>query len=160
MEMKKWGVFIFIFLCLGVWQAISVYQDALMPKQSLEEKALERAKEKIAFTHIERTYTYYGEKTYIVFIGKNKQGEKYIAWVPEKKGNIVVKRAESGITEAEAIAKLKAERHPKKLISAKLGMEKGVPLWELTYIDQYNRYSFYYLSFTDGTFLKRYSFQQ
>ncbi|WP_244319617.1 DUF5590 domain-containing protein [Parageobacillus toebii] len=60
--MKKWGVLLFIFLCLGVWQAISVYQDALMPKQSLEEKALERAKEKIAFTQIERTYTYYGEK--------------------------------------------------------------------------------------------------
>lgn len=160
MEMKKWLVLMLVFLCLGVWQAASVYQDALQPKQSLAEKALERAKEKIAFTRIDRTYTYYGDRTYTVFIGENKHGKKYIVWVPEKNGKIVVKRAESGITEKEAIAKLKAERHPKKLISVKLGMEKGVPLWELTYIDQHNRYSFYYLSFTDGTFLKRYSFQQ
>jgi uncharacterized protein YpmB len=158
--MRKWVVLLFIFLCLAVWQAISVYQDALKPKLSMEAKALERAKEKIALTQIDRTYTYYGNESYIVFVGRTKQGKRYVVWVPEKKGKIVVKRAGSGITETEAIAKLKADHHPKKIISAKLGMEKGVPLWELTYIDQYNRYSFYYLSFTDGTFLKRYSFQQ
>ncbi|MFC4183889.1 cell wall elongation regulator TseB-like domain-containing protein [Saccharococcus thermophilus] len=158
--MRKWVVLLFIFLCLAVWQAISVYQDALKPKLCMEAKALERAKEKIALAQIDRTYTYYGNESYIVFVGRTKQGKRYVVWVPEKKGKIVVKRAGSGITETEAIAKLKADRHPKKIISAKLGMEKGVPLWELTYIDQYNRYSFYYLSFTDGTFLKRYSFQQ
>jgi uncharacterized protein YpmB len=82
------------------------------------------------------------------------------AWVPEKTGNVIVKKIKSGVSKQEAIAKLKAERNPKEIISAKLGMEKGVPLWELTYIDDDNRYSFYYLSFKDGTFLKRYSFQQ
>lgn len=158
--MKKWVIVLFIFLCLAVWQVISVYQDALKPKLSMEAKALERAKEKIALTQIDRTYTYYGNESYIVFVGRTKQGKRCVVWVPEKKGKVVIKRVGSGITEAEAIAKLKADRHPKKIISAKLGMEKGVPLWELTYIDQYNRYSFYYLSFTDGTFLKRYSFQQ
>ncbi|OQP03167.1 peptidase M4 [Geobacillus sp. 44B] len=160
MAMRKWTILLFIFLCLAIWQAVSVYQDALWPKQSMEAKALERAKEKVAFAQIDRIYTYHGEEAYIVFVGKTKKGKKYVVWVPEKKGKIVIKRAESGITEAEAIAALKAERHPKKIISARLGMEKGVPLWELTYIDQYDRYSFYYVSFTDGTFLKRYSFQQ
>ncbi|QPA32955.1 cell wall elongation regulator TseB-like domain-containing protein [Thermaerobacillus caldiproteolyticus] len=158
--MKKWGILFFILLCGVIWQAISVYHAALETKQSLQSKALERAKREVAFTDIDRVYTYYGEQAYVVFVGTGRNGKKYIVWVPEKKGHVVVKRADRGITEKEAVSKLKEERNPKRLISVKPGMEKGVPLWELTYIDEYNRYSFYYLSFEDGTFLKRYSFQQ
>lgn len=158
--MKKWNVFLSICIGVIIWQAVSVYDAALEPKQSLIETAKERAKQKVSFAHIQDIYTYYGEKAYVVLVGTDRKGTKKIAWVPEKGGQIVVKRAERGMTEQEAIEQLKAKRHPKEIVSAKLGMEKGVPLWELTYIDQDNRYSFYYISFEDGTFLKRYSFQQ
>ncbi len=158
--MKKWGIVFFVLLCIIIWQTVNVYYAAMEPKQSLQAKAMKRAAHKVSFTHIDDIYTYYGEKTYVVFVGENRKGKKYIVWVPEKKGRVIVKRADRGITKQEAIEKLKAERNPKEIISAKLGMEKGVPLWELTYIDQDNRYSFYYVSFEDGTFLKRYSFQQ
>jgi uncharacterized protein YpmB len=158
--MKKWGIVFFVFLCIILWQTVRVYHAAMEPKQSLQAKAMKRAAHEVSFAHIDDIYTYYGEKTYIVFVGENRNGQKYIVWVPEKKGHVIVKRADSGITKQEAIEKLKAERNPKEIISAKLGMEKGVPLWELTYIDHDNRYSFYYVSFEDGTFLKRYSFQQ
>ncbi|ANB57041.1 hypothetical protein GFC29_1445 [Anoxybacillus sp. B7M1] len=158
--MKKWGILCFVVLCIFFWQAASVYHTAIGQKQSLMETARKRAIERVAFARIDQVYTYYGEKTYIVFMGDDRKGARKIVWVPEKSGSIVVKDAKSGITQEEAIKKLTAERNPKKIVSAKLGMEKGVPLWELTYIDQNNRYSFYYLSFKDGTFLKRYSFQQ
>lgn len=158
--MKRWGIIFLIFLCIVSWQTVSVYRAAMAPKQTLIEMAKQRAAQKVAFANIDAVDTYYGEKAYVVLEGTDKKGTKKIVWVPVKGGHIVVKRAKSGITKQEAIAKLTAERQPKEIISAKLGMEKGVPLWELTYIEQDNRYSFYYLSFEDGTFLKRYSFQQ
>ncbi|WP_027408546.1 DUF5590 domain-containing protein [Anoxybacteroides tepidamans] len=158
--MKKWSILLVIFLCIAIWQTVSVYHAAVESKQPLIETARKRAEEKVRFAHIDDVYTYYGEKTYVVFVGTDRKGTKKIAWVPEKKGRIIVKRAQSGITREEAIKKLEAQRHPQRIVSVKLGMEKEVPLWELTYIDQNNRYSFYYISFEDGTFLKRYSFQQ
>ena len=42
----------------------------------------------------------------------------------------------------------------------KLGFENDVPLWEVTYIDDDNRYSYYYLEFKDGKFLRRYSIEK
>ncbi|KPD00795.1 hypothetical protein LR69_00877 [Geobacillus sp. BCO2] len=109
---------------------------------------------------MKKVYTYYGDEACTVFIGRTKQGKAVVVWVPEKEGNVVVKGVDSGISEAEARAILQRDRRPRRIIDATLGMEKGVPLWELTYIDAEGRYSFYYLHFADGAFLKRYSFQQ
>ena len=44
-------------------------------------------------------------------------------------------------------------------MKVKLGFENDVPLWEVTYIDDDNRYSYYYLEFKDGKFLRRYSIE-
>jgi uncharacterized protein YpmB len=158
--MKKWGIILFVFICMMIWQAVNVYDAALEPKQFAESKAMKRAASEVNFINIEEIYTYFGDQAYVVIVGTNSEKEKVAAWVPEKTDNVIVKKIKSGVSKQEAIAKLKAERNPKEIVSAKLGMEKGVPLWELTYVDDDNRYSFYYLSFEDGTFLKRYSFQQ
>jgi uncharacterized protein YpmB len=160
MRMRKWMILFVAFLCIAIGVSVSVYRGSLAPKRSLVEAARERAEEQARFVHIDEIDTYYGENAYVVFVGTDRKGTKKIAWVPEKNGSVIVKEAKSGLTKREAIERLTAERNPKKIVSAKLGMEKGVPLWELTYIDEDNRYSFYYISFEDGTFLKRYSFQQ
>ncbi|MFP3393521.1 peptidase M4, partial [Brevibacillus sp. SIMBA_076] len=49
---------------------------------------------------------------------------------------------------------------PKEILKAKLGFENNIPLWEVTYIDDDNRYSYYYLEFKDGNFLRRYSIEK
>ncbi|ABO67460.1 MULTISPECIES: DUF5590 domain-containing protein [Geobacillus] len=159
--MKKWGWLALIFLGILIWQAWSIYGEAMVPKRSMVEKAFARAKEAVGLVDVKKVYTYYGDEACTVFIGRTKQEETdVVVWVPEKKGDIVVKKANSGISEAEARAILQRDRHPQRVIDVTLGMEKGVPLWELTYIDAEGRYSFYYLHFADGSFLKRYSFQR
>ncbi|MBB6283178.1 cell wall elongation regulator TseB-like domain-containing protein [Geobacillus subterraneus] len=159
--MKKWGWLALIVFSFLIWQAWSIYGEAMAPKRSMAEKAFARAEEAVGLVDVKKVYTYYGEEACTVFIGQTKQGETdIVVWVPEKEGDIVVKRADSGISEAEARAILQRDRHPQQVIDATLGMEKGVPLWELTYIDAEGRYSFYYLHFADGAFLKRYSFQR
>ncbi|WP_445612561.1 cell wall elongation regulator TseB-like domain-containing protein [Geobacillus sp. YF-1] len=158
--MKKWGWLLLLFFAVLVWQAWSIYSEALAPKRAMVARALERAKEAAELVEIKKVYTYYGDEAYTVFIGRAKRGEDLVVWVPEKSGDVVVRRADSGISEAEARAILRRDRHPQQVIDATLGMEKGVPVWELTYMDDEGRYSFYYLHFTDGSFLKRYSFQR
>lgn len=60
--MKKWSILFFVFLCIVIWLTVSVYRAAMDPKQSLIEKARERAAQKVSFAYIDDTYTYYGEK--------------------------------------------------------------------------------------------------
>ncbi|NNV00231.1 DUF5590 domain-containing protein [Geobacillus sp. DSP4a] len=159
--MKKWGWLALLFFGFLIWQAWSIYGEAMAPKRSMAEHALARAREAVGLIDVKKVYTYYGDEAYTVFIGRTKQEKTdVVVWVPEKGGNVVVKRADSGISEAKARAILERDRRPQQIIDATLGMEKGVPLWELTYIDSEGRYSFYYLHFTDGEFLKRYSFQR
>ncbi|AGE22774.1 MULTISPECIES: DUF5590 domain-containing protein [Geobacillus] len=158
--MKKWGWFTLLFFGFLIWQAWSIYDEAMAPKRLMVEHALARAKEAAGLADVKKVYTYYGDEACTVFIGRTKQGKAVVVWVPEKKGSVVVKGVDSGISEAEARAILQRDRRPRRIIDATLGMEKGVPLWELTYIDAEGRYSFYYLHFADGAFLKRYSFQQ
>ena len=40
----------------------------------------------------------------------------------------------------------------KEILKVKLGVENNIPLWEVTYIDDDNRYSYYNLAFQDGQF--------
>jgi uncharacterized protein YpmB len=158
--MKKWGILILAILCIVMWQAVTVYHAALEPKRLTEDKALERAKQEIHFKEIEEVYTYYGNQAYVVIVGTNKDNENIIAFVPEKTDNVIIKKQEEGISRQDAIARVKAERNPKEIVSAKLGIKEGIPCWEIKYIDQKNLFTFYYLTFKNGTFLGRYGLQQ
>jgi uncharacterized protein YpmB len=158
--MRKLGIIAIVVLLIAVWQAVTVYNAAMEPKRLMEEKALRRAEKEVHFTDIEEIYTYYGNQTYVIIVGTDDDHEKVIAWVPEKTDNVIIEKQKDGISKQEAIAKVKAERNPKEIISAKLGIKKGVPCWEIKYIDQKNFYTFYYLTFEDGSFFDRYGFQQ
>lgn len=46
--------------------------------------------------------------------------------------------------------------NPQKIISVKLGMEKNVPLWEVTYLDESERFNYDYYDFKTGEWLKYY----
>jgi uncharacterized protein YpmB len=155
---KKWAIWLLLLLGWTVWLFADAYHAAISSKEESEQKAIERAKEEGDLTTIIDVDTYRGNETYVVVIGENEEHEKMVVWVPEKGDDIEVKPLSAGISEKEALAILKTEYSPKKVISAKLGMEKGIPLWEITYIDEQDRYSFYYVRFEDGAFIKRYSF--
>ena len=103
---------------------------------------------------------YNGKSAYIVVQGTDEKGEQLIVWVPEKKGYCSKEKSE-GISEKEAIQRTieqvgneskESKSKPKEIMKVKLGFENDVPLWEVTYIDDDNRYSYYYLEFKDGKF--------
>ncbi|MDQ0244042.1 uncharacterized protein YpmB [Bacillus fengqiuensis] len=160
--MKKWGIIISLFLILVGLGASNLYFKALQPKRDAEEQAVQKAKEVYDLKEIISTHTYYGSYTYYIVKAKNKKNEKVIVWVPknEKKHDMIVRKESSGISRDKVISIVQKERSPEKIKSIRLAMENELPMWEVTYIDEKNSFTYYYVDFQTGEFLKRYSMYQ
>lgn len=155
--MKKWIFIVILLLIVIAWQSVDTYQGAIKQKKSSEAHAIMVAKEEAGLQQITGVNTYYGTNVYSVVRGTDDLSRKLIVWVPSKKGNLIVKESSDGISKNNALQILKDNQHPKKIINIVLGIEENQPIWEITYIDQRNRYSFYYIDFESGKFIKRYS---
>ncbi len=153
--MKKWIIISIIAAAILIGAAAKVYIASTEPVKAASEKAFERAKEETALERMDSFTLYHGQETFYVLQGQDKAGTKLIVWVPEKKGKPVVKNAKDGISKQEAIDIVKREKQPKEIISAKLGMEKGFPLWEVYYRSNGGLINYYYIHFETGEMLKR-----
>jgi uncharacterized protein YpmB len=162
MSMKKWGIIIIVFVILAGIGTASVYLKSMQSKRGAEQQAAQEAKKAYDLKEIISTQTYYGSHTYYVVNAKNRKNEKIIIWVPknDKKRDMIVKKENSGISREEVISLVQKERDPEKIKSVRLGMENGIPLWEITYVDRDNSFTYYYVNFQTGKFLKRYSMYQ
>ncbi|MBS4194475.1 cell wall elongation regulator TseB-like domain-containing protein [Lederbergia citri] len=153
--MKKWFLII-LPLIIIIAASIYVYRDARAPLLKAEQYAEKRAKIEAKLVSNDEFFVYHGTKTYYVIIGQNQEDVKTIVWVPEKNNDkIVIKKASDGISEDEAISKLIKEENPKKILGARLGMEKKLPVWELSYLDQNSKLNYYYIHFDTGKWWRK-----
>ncbi|AIK36068.1 peptidase M4 [Bacillus pseudomycoides] len=158
--MKKWiFAIIIVIVAIGLY-GVHVYNATMEKKIPKESKVIEIAKEKAKLTKVKTVDYYNGKSSYAVVQGVDEKGEQIIVWVPEKKGNVLVRKKNEGISEKKALQIVAGERKPKELVKAKLGAENDVPLWEITYIDQEGRYTYYYLEFQDGKYAGYYSIEK
>ncbi|MBY0595428.1 cell wall elongation regulator TseB-like domain-containing protein [Bacillus bingmayongensis] len=158
--MKKWIFAIIIVIVAIVLYGVHVYNATMEKKIPKESKVVEIAKEKAKLTKVKTVDYYNGKSSYAVVQGVDEKGEQIIVWVPEKKGNVLVRKKNEGISEKKALQIVAGERKPKELVKVKLGAENDVPLWEITYIDQEDRYTYYYLEFQDGKYAGYYSIEK
>ncbi|MBW8349060.1 DUF5590 domain-containing protein [Bacillus sp. IITD106] len=153
--MKKWFLIILPIIIL-ISASIYVYKDARGPLLKAEQYAEKRAKTEAKLVSNDEFFVYHGTKTYYVIIGQNQDDVKTIVWIPEKNNEkIVIKKASDGISENEAISKLIKEENPKKILGARLGMEKKLPVWELSYLDQNSKLNYYYIHFDTGKWWRK-----
>ncbi|WP_144488435.1 DUF5590 domain-containing protein [Bacillus sp. ABP14] len=167
--MKKWiFAIVIVIVASGIYGAY-VYNQAMEKKIPKEAKSVEIAKEKAKLTKVKSVDYYNGESSYTVVQGTDEKEEQLIVWVPEKKGETIVRKKSEGISEKDALQRTieqvgddskEPKSKPKEILKVKLGFENNIPLWEVTYIDDENRYSYYYLAFKDGQFLRRYSIEK
>lgn len=133
------------------------YIKAMQQKKEAGIEAFEKAKKAGGIKTMDEFHLYNGQSSYSVIIGKADDGHKKIVWLPEdEKKKIVIKNYNDGKTKKEIISIVNEKLKPKKIISVKLGMEKNVPLWEVTYLDDSERYNYDYYDFTTGEWLKYY----
>ncbi|MBS4199480.1 DUF5590 domain-containing protein [Bacillus sp. FJAT-49732] len=154
--MKKWILIIFPLIILIISASLYVYIDARAPLLKAEQYAEQRAKTEAHLVSNDEFFVYHGTKTYYVIKGKNEKGTETIVWIPEEsKKDIIIKKASDGISEKDAISKLIQEENPKKILGARLGMEKNLPIWELSYLDQNSKLNYYYIHFDSGKWWRK-----
>jgi uncharacterized protein YpmB len=153
--MKKWIIFIVIFIVVIFGLLIKVYFTSVDPVKAAEKKAVALANKEISIKEVEDFHIYNGIETVNVIEGKSNNGEKIIVWIPEKSKKVYVKKAKDGLSKEDAIQKLLQEKSPKKVISVRLGMEKNIPLWEIYYRSNNNLINYYYVHFDTGEWLKK-----
>jgi uncharacterized protein YpmB len=149
-------IIIIAILIIATWVFTSTYQSAREQYLDGQEKSKQLAIEKGNLSEIEEIDTFYGQMKYHVISGVNKQDEKVFVWIPQTKKNqdVIIKKRSSGITEKQAIAKVSQENNPVEIIEVNLGMDEGIPIWEVKYIDESDRYTFDFVNFYDGEIVK------
>jgi uncharacterized protein YpmB len=147
-------VLLILFLLISLILSYT-YIQAMKPLKSSENKATKIALEETDIVSIDDFEEYHGLESVLVVKGKNKQGESLIAWIPENKEDITVLKEENGIKAKDAIKKVEQLSEPSKILDVRLGMEKGIPLWEIYYLSDSNLINYYHVDFETGEWLKK-----
>ncbi|MEC1117057.1 cell wall elongation/penicillin-binding protein regulator TseB [Bacillus safensis] len=138
-------------LLIGTISFTWIYQIAMGQREQGHEAAIERAKEQANIVQVEQVETFVGKEKQFIVEGKNKQNETTYVWVPaSKKEKVIAKKAKEGITSNQAVQAVQKENTVSKLKEVKLAREGDVLLWEVTYLNENNQYSFSYVDFSTG----------
>ncbi|KEZ50686.1 DUF5590 domain-containing protein [Metabacillus indicus] len=144
-----------ILLLIAAAVFMNVYNTAMAQKKDGHTEAIQRAEQETELKKAESAETFNGLEQYIVITGSDDSGKPVYVFVPsDKKKKPVLKLVSDGISEKEALEAVRSEQNPQKLISVQLGMEGSVPVWEVKYIDDQNRYTYDLVQFTDGEIRK------
>ncbi|WP_377888828.1 DUF5590 domain-containing protein [Alkalihalobacillus sp. R86527] len=160
--MRILGIILVLVFGVGIWQAFSFYHSINESPDQLEEKA----KQVAGLNKVDETIHYHGTNgAYVVFKGKDKDEDDVYSWVPEKKGSTVTKKADEGVTSNVVKSNLTERFSPSKIISIKPGIEvnqegKEVLVWEATFVDENDRYTFAYYYFSNGEYWRSRSIKQ
>ncbi|MBG9909950.1 cell wall elongation/penicillin-binding protein regulator TseB [Bacillus xiamenensis] len=140
-----------LILLIGIISFSWIYQIAMGQKEQGHEVAIERAKKQVALEQVEQVETFVGKEKQFIVEGKDKQNDTIYVWVPaSKKEKVIAKKAKEGITSNQAVQAVQKENTISKLKGVKLAREGDVLLWEVTYLNENNQYSFSYVDFTTG----------
>jgi uncharacterized protein YpmB len=154
--MKKWISIIIAAAILVIGTAsVILYQSARAPVEEEIDQASKRVLDETPIKEIDQANIYHGANAYTVVIGKDGDNEKMVAFVPEKKGKIIVKQWADGISKEQAINKLNDEKNPDEILSVRLGHESVGPVWEITYLDNQKNLNYFYLLFSNGEWWKK-----
>ncbi|UYO34232.1 cell wall elongation/penicillin-binding protein regulator TseB [Bacillus zhangzhouensis] len=138
-------------LLIGIISFTWIYQIAMGQKEQGHEAAVERAKKQANIVQVEQVETFVGKEKQYIVEGKNKQNETIYIWVPAStKEKVIAKKAKEGITSNQAVQAVQKENTVSKLKDVKLAREGDVLLWEVTYLNENNQYSFSYVDFLTG----------
>jgi uncharacterized protein YpmB len=131
------------------------YVQAIKPLENAEKKAVKIALKETELVSVNDFEQYNGLESVWIVKGKNKKGDSLIVWIPEDRNEITVREESDGIKAKDAIKKVEHLSEPKKIIDVRLGMEKGVPLWEIYYLSDSDLINYYHLDFETGDWLKK-----
>jgi uncharacterized protein YpmB len=149
---KKWILIILGVMFLASWQAYYLYNQVQAKPAGKEAAAAAVAKKEKGLVSINHVDHFYKNETYYVVEGKNEHGTDMIVWV-DKNNKVTSDIAKGGLSKKQMVNYVTKNYDAQKIIDCRLGMEDDIPLWEVTFMDSEDRYTYYYGYFETG---KRY----
>ena len=133
----------------------SIYAVGNHPKAEAERQATSIAKRYANLKTRTGFYIYNRENTYYTVAGKNNKGQKILVIVPQKNGSVRIVKQSTGLTEQQALAQVKSNEHPKKVLKAVPGIFNDKVVWEVTYLNQKGNLCYDLINFKTGSFVQQ-----
>ncbi|WAA10583.1 DUF5590 domain-containing protein [Fervidibacillus albus] len=162
---KKFILFLFFLIIIALFSgSIILYKTAFDGIKWNKELAIDLVLQETEMEAVDDVEWFHYNETYYVVYGTTKDGEDMIVWIPKSdSNNYVVKMADEGLSEQEVIERFQnglndftTDDYPKEIVRVKLGIVDDFPAYEITYIDQKDRYSFIYIDFYKGEWYRVY----
>lgn len=157
--MKNWIKFFSIFLLvLSLSLIIIIGVKSYAPFYSADKTAEAAVLQKQQLSSITETYVYHSKDSYVTVIGTDHNGKKKAIIMPqnrnsnEKPTEVFLK---DGISKKDAISEASKNGDVKKILHAKLGIEKPGVVWEISYINHNDKLNYVYILFENGRWWKR-----
>ncbi|MDC2830752.1 DUF5590 domain-containing protein [Limosilactobacillus mucosae] len=133
----------------------SIYAVGNHPKAEAERQATSIAKRYANLKTRTGFYIYNRENTYYTVAGKNNKGQKILVIVPQKNGSVRIVKQSTGLTKQQALAQVKSNEHPKKVLKAVPGIFNDKVVWEVTYLNQKGNLCYDLINFKTGSFVQQ-----
>ncbi|WP_026560179.1 DUF5590 domain-containing protein [Bacillus sp. J37] len=149
-------IILVVLIISGIWILTSSYLTARGQYEDGHKQSKQFAMEEANLKKISKINTFSADQKYHVITATNNENEQVYGWISniEKERKMIVKKKSSGITKNEALESVNEEHNPSEIISVQLGMDEGIPIWEVKYQDESDRYTFDYVNFYDGKIIK------
>ncbi|PWJ46536.1 uncharacterized protein YpmB [Limosilactobacillus mucosae] len=133
----------------------SIYAVGNHPKAEAERQATTIAKRYANLKTRTDFYIYNRENTYYTVAGKNNKGQKILVIVPQKNGSVRVVKQSTGLTEQQALAQVKSNEHPKRVLKAVPGIFNDKVVWEVTYLNSKGNLCYDLINFKTGSYVQQ-----
>lgn len=133
----------------------SIYAVGNHPKAEAERQATTIAKRYANLKTRTNFYIYNRENTYYTVAGKNNKGQRILVIVPQKNGSVRVVKQSTGLTEQQALAQVKSNEHPKRVLKAVPGIFNDKVVWEVTYLNSKGNLCYDLINFKTGSYVQQ-----
>lgn len=133
----------------------SIYAVGNHPKAEAERQATTIAKRYANLKTRTDFYIYNQENTYYTVAGKNNKGQRILVIVPQKNGSVRVVKQSTGLTEQQALAQVKSNEHPKRVLKAVPGIFNDKVVWEVTYLNSKGNLCYDLINFKTGSYVQQ-----
>lgn len=133
----------------------SIYAVGNHPKAEAERQATTIAKRYANLKTRTDFYIYNRENTYYTVAGKNNKGQRILVIVPQKNGSVRVVKQSTGLTEQQALAQVKSNEHPKRVLKAVPGIFNDKVVWEVTYLNNKGNLCYDLINFKTGSYVQQ-----
>ena len=155
----KWGILgLILVLTVCFIYLFSLYRDIEQSRTANYQDSKDEVLDKTKITEIEKVTQYNGAGQFHVIFGSTNSGENKIVFVPlnSKDVKLTVIDGSKIITKQQVMDQWKQQCQACEFVDITPALEDDKALWEITYIDNSDRYIFDYLSIYDGKRVQQY----